>query len=163
VSVLEKCLSGASLQLVLRQLAKHKQIDFADKQYPAELRALALTLNFYSAKAYEFVRETFDLCLPHPKTLQKWYRSVDGNAGFSEQALQAVRGRAKAVGGGLVCALMMDEMAIRRQVEWDGQSYVGYVDLGTNVDDDSLPVAREALVFMIVSVTERWKIPVGYF
>ena len=163
VSVLEKCLSGASLQLVLRQLAKHKQIDFADKQYPAELRAFALTLNFYSAKAYEFVRETFDLCLPHPKTLQKWYRSVDGNAGFSEQALQAVRGRAEAVGGGLVCALMMDEMAIRRQVEWDGQSYVGYVDLGTNVDDDSLPVAREALVFMIVSVTERWKIPVGYF
>jgi len=44
-----------------------------------------------------------------------------------------------------------------------GHSYSGYVDKGSSLDDDSLPVANEALVFLLVSVTERWKIPVAYF
>lgn len=57
----------------------------------------------------------------------------------------------------------MMEMAIRQQVEWDGQSYSGYVDFGSGVDDDTLPVAKEVLVFLVVSVTEHWKIPVAYF
>ena len=121
ISVLEKCLSGASLQLILCLLAKHKHIPFSHQQYPPELRAFALTLNFYSTKAYNFVRNTFDLCLPHHKTISKWYQSVDGNAGFSAQALQTVQAHATAVGQQLFCALIMDEMAIRRQVEWDGK------------------------------------------
>ena len=52
---------------------------------------------------------------------------------------------------------------IRRQVEWDGKMYTEYVDFGSQVDDDSLPVAKEALVFLIVSITGRWKIPVAFF
>lgn len=41
-----------------------------NEQYPPELRSFALTLHFYSLKAYDYVRETFDTCLPHPSTLQ---------------------------------------------------------------------------------------------
>ena len=113
VSVLEKCMSGAALQLALRQLAKHKLIDFSDAKYPPELRAFALTLIFYSAKAYNFVRETFDLCLPHAKTLTKCYRSVNGNPRFSAEALDAVKRRSEASGKDVLCALVIDEMAIR--------------------------------------------------
>lgn len=67
--VLDKCSSGSSLQLVpvLWQLRKHKAVDFSDKHYLADLRAFVLTLNFYSSKAYDFVRETFRLCLLHLK------------------------------------------------------------------------------------------------
>jgi len=147
IAVLEKCLSDASLQLVLRQLATRKHLPFSDKQYPPELRTFALTLNIYSAKAYNFVREPFDLCLPHQKTISKWYRSVDRSAGYSDECLKAVQAHATSLGHPLTCALMMDEMAIRRQVEWDGKMYTGYVDFGSQVDDDSLPVAKEALVF----------------
>ena len=146
-----------SLQAIISTL-KHKQIDFTSQQYPQELRAFALTLNFYTAKAYNFVRDTFDLYLPHSKTLSKWYQSVDGCAGFSKQALQAVKARAESTGGRLICSLVLDKMAIRRQVEWDGHSYSGYFDMGS-----SLPVAKVALVFLIVSVTERLKIPLAYF
>ena len=64
VTVLEKCLSGASLQLVLRQLAKSKHIEFSDPKYLPELRAFALTLNFYSAKAYSFAVSYTHLTLP---------------------------------------------------------------------------------------------------
>ena len=37
------------------------------------------------------------------------------------------------------------------------------MDFGANVDDDALPVAKEALVYLDVSVNAHWKIPVGYF
>jgi len=54
-------------------------------------------------------------------------------------------------------------MAIRKHVEWDGKEFRGYVDIGTGVQDDTLPPATEALVFMIVALNSNWKLPVGYF
>ena len=101
------------------------------------------------------MRETFDLCLPHPKT--KRHQSINGNPSFSSEALAALKNLAVAKGTDLLCTLVIDEMAIRCQVEWDGESYVGYVDFGTTVDDNLLPVAKEALVYMDVSVNELWK------
>jgi len=60
--------------------------------------------------------------------------------------------------------MMMDEVAIRRQVEWDGKQYTGYVDLGVGIEDSSsMPVAKEALVLMIVGINEHWKVPIAYF
>ncbi|CAB4015287.1 THAP domain-containing 9 [Paramuricea clavata] len=41
----------------------------------------------------------------------------------------------------VVCTLMLDEMSIRKHVEWDGKQFRGYVDLGTGINDDSLPEA----------------------
>ena len=58
---------------------------------------------------------------------------------------------------------MLDEMAIKKHVFWDGKRFRGYVDLGNDVDDDSLPVARDALVFMVVCVNSSWKVPCAYF
>ena len=63
----------------------------------------------------------------------------------------------------IVCALMLDEMSIRKHVEWDGKRFRGFVDLGTGIDDDSLPEATDALVFMAVSMNSSWKVPCGYF
>ena len=64
----------------------------------------------------------------------------------------------------MLCYFMMDEMAIRRQIDWDGKRFVGYLDMGVPVEDNTgLPVVHEALVFLIVSLTEHWKVPVGYF
>ena len=58
---------------------------------------------------------------------------------------------------------MLDEMSIRKHVEWDGKQFRGYVDLGTGINDDSLPEATDTLVFMAVSVNSSWKVPCGYF
>lgn len=58
---------------------------------------------------------------------------------------------------------MMDEMAIKKHISWDGKKYRGYVDLGNDVDDDSLSVAKDALVFMAVGIKDSWKVPCGYF
>ena len=68
-------------------------------------------------------------------------------------------------GDDVLCGLMIDEMAIRKHLEWDGHKYVGYTDIGNGIDDgdDSSPLASEAFVFMAVSLNINWKVPLGYF
>ncbi|XP_049523996.1 uncharacterized protein LOC125945760 [Dermacentor silvarum] len=82
-------LGGAKKDLLMRQLTR-KSGAAVSPTYSPELRAFALTLHFYSPRAYRYVRATFDTCLPHPKTLCKWYQSIDGAAGFSKEALTAL-------------------------------------------------------------------------
>ena len=62
-----------------------------------------------------------------------------------------------------LCVLMLDEMAVRRHVEHVNGKYYGYVDVGSGDVNDSTPVARDALVLMVVSVNGSWKLPIGYF
>ena len=54
-------------------------------------------------------------------------------------------------------------MAIKKHVCWDGSKYRGYVDLGDSIDDDSSPMAKDALVFMVVNVSGSWIVPCAYF
>lgn len=152
----------AVMQRILRQ--KSKKVSRVS--FPVELRSFALTLSFYSMKAYNFVRKTFNLALPHPTTIRQWYSSIDGQPGFTSEALSALTARVSEAAKNqkeIHCSLMMDEMAIRKHIEWDGKRFIGYVDVGTGVDDDTTPVATEALVFMVVSLSAHWKVPIGYF
>jgi hypothetical protein len=54
--------------------------------YSPELRKFAVTLHFYSRKAYEYVRKKFGDCLPCNSTISRWYQNVDGDPGFQQQA-----------------------------------------------------------------------------
>ena len=60
------------------------------QKYNPTLRSFALTLAFYSPKAYSFVRNTFNRSLPHLATISKWYKTVDGSPGFTQEALVAL-------------------------------------------------------------------------
>ena len=163
-SILETTFSGVPKELMKRLVTQKKKKN--PGAYPKELRAFAMTLKFYSAKAYKYVRSTFDLGLPHPSVISSWYNVMNGEPGFTKEALTALKAKvlaAKRDGQEVICLLMLDEMSIRKHVQWDGKKYRGFVDLGTNIDDDSLPEATEALVFMAVSVNSHWKVPCGYF
>ena len=97
-------------------------------EYTPELRSFAMTLIFYSAKANRYVRKTFDLNLPHPAVLRKWYSSISGEPGFTAEVLTALNAkvlRAKTQNEEVVCGLVLDEMAIRKHVEWDGKKFQG--------------------------------------
>jgi DNA transposase THAP9 len=130
--------------------------------YSPELKAFALSLNFFSPKAYDYVRKTFNSCLPHSRTLSRWYKCIDGKAGFTEEAFIALK---KAVelkslhNQKLICNLAIDEIHIRPHVEPDGET--GYVYNGSS--DTSDAVATKILVFLVVALNASWKIPVGYF
>ncbi|CAH2020906.1 unnamed protein product [Acanthoscelides obtectus] len=80
--VYSESLSETQKQLLFRQLKKGKT-----NKYSPELRCFALTLNFYSSSAYNYVRKIFGKkVLPHPRTVSKWYSVVDGTPGYSEEA-----------------------------------------------------------------------------
>ena len=73
--------------------------------------------------------------------------SFDGNPGFTQDAFDYLNVKvadANERGKDIVCSLMLDEMTIMRHLYFDGKRVVGYVDVGTHVDDDSLPEATGA-------------------
>ena len=37
----------------------------------------------------------------------------------------------------VLCNLTLDEMAIRKSIQFDGKKFRGFVDMGTGVDDDA--------------------------
>ena len=105
----------------------------------------------------------FDLCLPAPKTISKWYSSVDGSPGYTKESLNALKlvAQNNRTDHPILCSLLMDEMSIRQHIEFTGNETLGYVDLGSGISADVK--ATEVLVFMLVAINASWKIPVAYF
>lgn len=135
-----------------------------NQKYPPALRIFATTLHFYSPKAYAYVRKKFQTALPHIRTIKKWYQSIDAQPGFTQESLKAIKLKTACTKHKLLCNLVLDEMAIRQHVEWDGKQMHGYVDISNSAEQgDCLPEAKEVLVFLVTAINGAWKIPVGYF
>ena len=148
--MLKQHFEGLPLALFTRKRSTLKK-----EKYSKELKSFALTLQFYSSKAYGYVRKMFNLALPHPSTVRRWYTAVPAKPGFTELAFRPIKCAVEMSTQETVCALMLDEMAIRRHVAWDDEKYRGFVDLGCGVDDDdSSPVAKDALVIMAVCINK---------
>lgn len=125
-----------------------------------------MTLNFYSTKAYNYVRKTFNLALPHVSTIRKWSTVVKCDPGYSEIAFQTLAEKvhaARSVSKTVYCSLMLDEMSIKKQIDFDGHHNWGYVDVGVEIDDDEVTPATHALVLMVVALNASWKLPIAYF
>lgn len=153
---------GPNKEFLLRQLSKVTSLH-QPTTYSEELKTFALMLHFYSPRAYNYVRNTFQTCLPHTRTIGKWYKKLDGSPGFTEEAFRMLTKYAEYSSYPILCSLLIDEMAIRQYIEWDGKVFHGYVNIGSEPLDDSLPIAKDALVFMAVGINTNWKIPLGYF
>lgn len=151
--------------LIRRFLAKQAGVT-QTREFSQEIKKFAVTLHYLSPKAYTFIRDEFQNVLPHPKTISAWYTGLNCNPGFTSEAFEAIRIRVQQnTNKTLYCALAIDEMAIRKQVEWDHRShnYYGFVNIGCELDSDSVPMATQALTFMVTCLNDSWKIPVGYF
>lgn len=140
------------------------------KKYSPKIRTFALTLHFYSPRAYRYVRQYFHRNLPAISTIRNWYSSINGAPGFSKEALEMIKQKANIAnrnGSELLVCAMFDEMNIHKHLEWDRakKQAVGYITYGTdsnNENQDEIPIAGQALVFMVVGVNEKFKIPIGY-
>lgn len=153
---------GGPQELYFRQYQKNCKKALPIK-YSEDLKVFALTLHYYSPAAYKYVRRAFNTCLPHTRTISRWYQSLNGLPGFTTEAFNALHLKASASKDKVVCALVMDEMAIRQHEEFvpsQCKSY-GYVDMGTGAKETT--IAKESLVFLLNCVNGNWKIPVGYF
>lgn len=86
-------------------------------KYPPSLREFALTLHFYLAKAYSYVREKFYNALPDPRTLRSWYSSIDGEPDFTNESFDVLKVKvveAKEVGKQILVGVVIDEMGIKK-------------------------------------------------
>ena len=60
-------------------------------KYTPEMKSFSLTLQFYSTKAYEFVRKTFNIALPSQSQIRRWYGKVAPDLGFAKQTFNAMK------------------------------------------------------------------------
>lgn len=80
-------------------------------EYNEDLRKFALTVHFYSPRSYIYLRDKFDLCLPHINTLRKWYSRLDCEPGFTSESFNTIATLSKR--GPVYVSLMLDEIIIR--------------------------------------------------
>lgn len=56
----------------LRRLVKVEK-----RQFKALVRSFSLSLHFYSQPAYSYMRHKLRGAVPHPRTIQAWYTTID--------------------------------------------------------------------------------------
>lgn len=140
-----------------------------ERTYDEEVRSFCLSLHYYSPRGYNYVRSKFNNHLPSISAIKKWYASIDASPGFENDAFEILKKKAdeyKANGKQLICALIKDEMAIRSHSQWNPHKskFDGFVDMGKRLTNQGiLPLAKEALVYLVSGVCDDFKIPICYF
>ena len=84
--LLEQNFDGVGKHLFENQIANAKQASKQAIRYNEHTKQFALTLHYYSPRAYDFVHQV--LLLPHPSRIQSWAASVDCEPGFLCEEMQ---------------------------------------------------------------------------
>ena len=99
------------INLVLFQnVMKNSKRTAQGRRYSDEVKEFAVTLQYYSAKAYTYVRKL--LPLPHPSLIQKWARSINCEPGFLTEAFETLQKECESNNEKKDCFLVIDAMAI---------------------------------------------------
>lgn len=71
----------------------------------------------------------------------------------------------RANGKDRICTLAFDEMHMKSHVEWlhDKKTFSGLITYGERELDDKLPLAKQALVFLITCVESKLSLPVAHY
>lgn len=136
-----------------------------NKRYSEEIKQFCLTLQFYSPKAYDFLRQRSTL--PDPSTIRRWLSTRECKPGILTEVIKYLKENSSKKEFRYLkdVALVYDAMSIRSG-RWycrKEDKFYGYCDLGGIPTDDSEKYATEALFFCIVSYTHKFKVPVAYF
>ena len=133
----------------------------AGSRYSEEIKQFAISLHFYSPRAYKFVRKS--LSLPHPSTLRAWSSNIECDPGFLNNSLLYVESQVKE--NQQDCIIIIDEMAIKKQLQWEKKSstFVGHTDYGSIKGEEPDTIASNALVLMVSGLKKPWYVPLAYF
>lgn len=133
------------------------------KPYSKPVMIFCMTLAGYSFRAYRYLREVFQNCVPSEKTLRNYRKRVDGSPGFSAAALRMISRKVtemKETSKNLFVSLSCDDMSIRQHIWFTGTTFHGYEDLGDGLGEKP---AKHVMMMMATALNMSWKIPVGYF
>ena len=131
-------------------------------RYPSAVKEFALTLHYYSPRAYEFCRTIFKL--PHPASLRNWLLSAEVETGFLQKVLLSLQAKPEIE---KECVLVLDSVSIRKQTLYNNTTgqYDGFIDYGPGgmIAEETDVAASEALVLLLVCLHPNWKVPIGFF
>ena len=124
------------------------------KVYTDNIKEFAMTMHYYSPKAYGYLRSKLEL--PTSRTIQRWLESVECEPGFLTDILKLVNER----NGENIYSLVFDSMSIRKRLNVNkaNSKVEGHVTIG-----DSSKLASQALVFLLVPILGGTRFPVGFF
>ena len=99
-------------------------------RYSFKTKQFALTLHYYSPKAYDFVHKL--LALPHPSSIRTWAASVDCEPGYLTNVINAISSVVEKKPSMSDVVLIVDAMALHKGIMWDqkAKQYVGTVNYG---------------------------------
>lgn len=141
------------------------------QKYSESVRTFALTLRYYSPRAYEYVRAKFNKNLPHTTTINRWYQqsSVQCESGICKRSIELIKAKVielRNEGKDLYCGIVHDEMSIRDHVQWldDKKEFSGFITFGKILEDaDHLPVASNVLAFLLSGINTKFHLPIGIY
>jgi hypothetical protein len=158
VVVLEQ-FEGVALETVQELVSKRPKT----APFPSAVKDFALTLHFYSPRAYDFCRKIFSL--PSPSTLRRYTCGIKCLPGFQQATFHELlqhQGDEHYANA----ALLVDGIHVKEAIEFDknlGQGF-GYIDYGGQCElGESEEKANESVVCMLVGYKSYWKLPIGYF
>lgn len=161
-TVINDNFTGLSSEIIRNQF-ENQNVESHGHRYSDEIKKFSLTLNFYSPKAYNFLRPI--LSLPAPSSISNWTSSVKCEPGIFVDVLKNLEEKQNHDRNFKYCGLVVDAMAIKNNILYDKSTgkYVGFTDYGKDlvINEPDTP-ATEALVFMLVGLCGHWKTPIGY-
>ena len=104
--------NGVSKHLFNDQMKNSKTESNMSNWYNTETKQFAMTLHYYSPKAYEFACKI--LCLPHSSTIRAWSSSVDCEPGFLGSVIKSIRNLVQTKKWRSDVVLIVDVMALHR-------------------------------------------------
>ena len=134
----------------------------AGSRYSEEIKEFAISLQFYSPRAYKFVRKSSSL--PHPSTLRAWSSNIEFEPGFLKNSLLYVESQVKENQQDCII-IIIDEVAIKKQLQWEkfSSKFVGHTDYGGITSEEPDTIASNALVLMVSGLKKPWYVPLAYF
>lgn len=171
IEIIKKCicfyqaLKDNELLRVLHCGIKHRQ------KYPKNIRHFCLALVYYSPRAYEYIRRTFNNHLPNIKTIRNWFANSDINSepGIQKEHMERLKNIAAEFrmkhNRRVMCSLVFDEMHIRQQVFWSSQQleFAGFVNYGQDLTKEENTIAKEAIAFILKGIDVNFEYPVCYY
>ena len=94
--LLQNNFDGMKLSLFTNAL-KNSQGSSTGRRYSDKIKEFALTLHFYSPKAYKYVRSIMPL--PHPSLIRKWACSLNCEPEFLNESFNTQGRRSRGAGG----------------------------------------------------------------
>lgn len=114
--ILDHNFSGIAKKLIESHIANAK-VQPNLNHYSDEVKQFAMTLHYYSPKAYEFVCQV--LKLPHTSRIWHWAASVNCEPGYLTDVIKLIGLAAKTDHSMTDAVLVVDAMAIHKGTFWD--------------------------------------------